>query len=190
MFSDIFSLVIDTLSSLYLMIILMRFVLQISRADFYNPICQFIVKATNPLLVPIRRVVPGIAGVDIASLVLAVLFQSVVLLLKVFVMTQTIPNLLSIALMAAVMALSVMIKIYFYALLAMIIASWVAPGNRHPALMLINQITAPLMKPFQNILPPMGGLDLSPILVFLVLQVLEKVVAHLSYQVGVNFPLF
>jgi len=168
----------------------MRFVLQISRADFYNPISQFIVKATNPLLVPIRRIVPGIAGVDIASLLLAVLFQSAVLLLKVVVMTQTLPSLLAIVLMAAVMTLSIMLKIYFYALLVMIIASWVAPGNRHPALMLINQITEPLMKPFQSILPSMGGLDLSPILVFLVLQVLEKVVAHLTYQIGMSFPLF
>ena len=189
MFSDIFSLVIDTLSSLYLMIILLRFVLQISRADFYNPLSQFVVKATNPLLIPIRRVVPGIAGIDVASLILAVLFQSLVLMIKVLVIAGTIASPVGILLLSVVMVLSLLIKLYFYSLLIMIIASWVAPGNSHPALLLVNQITEPLMKPFRNLLPPMGGLDLSPILVFLVLQVLEKVVGHLSYQVGVGFPL-
>ncbi|WP_197473004.1 MULTISPECIES: YggT family protein, partial [unclassified Oleiphilus] len=71
MFAEIFNLVIDTVSSLYVMIVLMRFILQLSRADFYNPISQFVVKATNPLLITLRRLIPGIAGIDLASLVLA-----------------------------------------------------------------------------------------------------------------------
>jgi len=189
MFAEIFTLVIDTLSSLYLMIILMRFILQLSRADFYNPLSQFIVKATNPLLIPIRRVVPGLGGVDIASLVLAVIFQSLVLGLKIAVLGFVVPNPLGVLVMSAVMVLGVLLKIYFWSLLVMIIASWIAPGSAHPALQLINQITEPLMKPFRNLLPAMGGLDLSPILVFLVLQILEKVVDQLAYQVGISFAM-
>ena len=189
MFSEIFTLVVDTLSSLYLMVILLRFILQLSRADFYNPISQFAVKATNPLLIPIRRIIPGFAGIDIASLVLAVIFQSLVVGLKIVVLTSGMPNPLGVILMSSVMVLGFLLKIYFWSLLIMIVASWIAPGSRHPALMLINQITEPLMKPFRKILPSMGGLDLSPILVFLVLQILEKVVAGLSYQVGMSFSL-
>jgi len=189
MFSDIFTLIVDTLSSLYLLIILMRFVLQIARADFYNPISQFVFKATNPILAPVRRIIPGLGGIDIASLVLAILFQSVVLTLKVTVLSQTFPNPISVMLLSTVMVLSLLLKIYFWSLLIMIIAGWIAPGSGHPILVLINQITEPLMKPFRNIMPPMGGLDLSPILVFLVLQILEKVVSHLGVQVTMGFPL-
>ena len=189
MFSDIFNLVIDTLSQLYLLIILMRFVLQVARADFYNPISQFVFKATNPLLIPIRRIVPGFAGIDFASLVLAILFQSIVLAIKVAVLSQVLPNPLSILMVSFVMILGLVLKIYFWSLLIMIISSWIAPGSSHPILLLINQITEPLMKPFRSILPAMGGLDLSPILVFLVLQVLETIVGHLGQQIGMAFPL-
>ena len=86
MFAEIFTLVIDTVSSLYLMLILLRFILQLSRADFYNPISQFVVKATNPLLIPLRRIVPSIGGIDTSSLVLAVLFQLLVLVIKMLVL--------------------------------------------------------------------------------------------------------
>ena len=189
MFSEIFSLIVDTLSSLYLVVILLRFVLQLSRADFYNPISQFAVKATNPLLIPLRRIIPGVAGVDFASLVLAILFQASVLALKFLVFTAGMPNPAGLILMSGVLVLGMLLKLYFWSLLVMIVASWIAPGSSHPALMLINQITEPLMKPFRRILPSMGGLDLSPILVFLVLQILEKVVAQLSYQVGISFSL-
>lgn len=183
MFAEIFNLVIDTLSSLYVMIVLMRFILQLSRADFYNPISQFVVKATNPLLIPLRRLVPGIAGIDLASLVLAIIVQSVALGLKVTVLGYAIDNPVNILLLAAVLVASVMIKIYFWSLIIMIVASWIAPGSGHPALLLINQICEPLMKPFRSILPAMGGLDLSPILAFLALQVLETVVNHLMRMI-------
>jgi YggT family protein len=183
MFAEIFNLVIDTLSSLYVMIVLMRFILQLSRADFYNPISQFVVKATNPLLIPLRRLVPGIAGIDLASLVLAIIVQSVALGLKVAVLGYAIDNPVNILLLAAVLVASVMIKIYFWSLIIMIVASWIAPGSGHPALLLINQICEPLMKPFRSILPAMGGLDLSPILAFLALQVLETVFNHLMRMI-------
>lgn len=183
MFSEIFSLVIDTLSSLYLMIILLRFILQLSRADFYNPISQFVVKATNPVLIPLRRVIPSIRGIDTASIVLAILFQSIVISLKMLVLTGGLVNPIFLIALACVMILDVLLKVYFWSLIIMIVASWIAPGSGNPALLLINQIVEPLMKPFRNLLPPMGGLDLSPILVFLVIQVLEIVVKGLHASV-------
>ncbi|MFV1872467.1 MAG: YggT family protein [Oleiphilus sp.] len=183
MFTEIFSLVIDTVSSLYLMIILLRFILQISRADFYNPISQFVVKATNPLLVPLRRIVPSIGGIDTASIVLAILFQTLVVVLKMLVLGSGLSNPLFLIAFSSVLVLGLILKIYFWSLIIMIVASWIAPGSGHPALVLINQIVEPLMQPFRKILPPMGGLDLSPILAFLVIQVLEVVVKGLQSQV-------
>jgi YggT family protein len=189
MIQDIFTLVIDTVASLYLMIILLRFILQYSHADFYNPISQFIAKATNPLLLPLRKVIPGYGGLDIASIVLALLFQTVVIFLKALLAGFVVGNILSLFAIAGISILGMMLKIYFWSLLIMIIASWIAPGSMHPALTLVNQITEPLMKPFRRILPPMGGLDISPIIVFMVLQVLSVVVAHLSQPFGIAFSL-
>ena len=183
MFTEIFTLVLDTLSSLYLMIILLRFIFQVSRADFYNPISQFVVKATNPLLIPIRRIVPSIGGIDTSSIVLAIIFQTLVISLKLLVLSGGLANPLFLVALSVVMILSVVLKIYFWSLIIMIVASWIAPGSGHPALVLINQIVEPIMQPFRKILPPMGGLDLSPILDFIVIQVLEVVVKGLHAQV-------
>tara|TARA_R110002072_G_scaffold622_4_gene4777 strand:+ start:17159 stop:17722 length:564 start_codon:yes stop_codon:yes gene_type:complete len=183
MFAEIFTLVMDTVSSLYLMLILMRFILQLSRADFYNPISQFIVKATNPLLIPLRRIVPSIGGIDTSSIVLAILFQTLVISIKMLVLSGGLENPLFLLALSAVMVLDVLLKIYFWSLIVMIVASWVAPGSGHPALVLINQIVEPIMQPFRKLLPPMGGLDLSPILAFLTIQVLEVVVKGLQSQV-------
>ncbi len=183
MFAEIFNLVIDTLASLYLMVVLLRFIFQLSRADFYNPISQFVVKATNPLLIPLRRIVPGVGGVDIASLVLALLVQLVAIVAKVAVLGYAVSNPIDIVLLSSVLVLGKIIQIYFWSLIIMIIASWVAPGSTHPALLLVNQITEPVMAPFRKIIPPMGGLDLSPIFAFLTLSVLETIVNHLSRMI-------
>jgi YggT family protein len=157
--------------------------LQLSRADFYNPISQFIVKATNPLLIPLRRIIPSVGSVDTASLVLAVFFQLAVVSLKMLVLSGSIANLAFLIALSIVMVLGVVLNVYFWALIIMIVSSWVAPGSNNPALVLINQIVEPLMQPFRKLLPPMGGLDLSPILVFLVIQVLEVVLKGLHSQV-------
>ena len=161
----------------------MRFILQLSRADFYNPISQFIVKATNPLLIPLRRIIPSIGGIDTASIVLAILFQALVLVLKMLVVGGSVANPVFLMALSVVMILDVLLKIYFWALIIMIVASWVAPGSGNPALVLINQIIEPLMKPFRKMLPDTGGLDLSPILVFMVIQILEVVLKGLQSQV-------
>lgn len=189
MFQDIFNLVLDTVGSLYLIVILMRFILQYSRADFYNPISQFIAKATNPVLIPLRKVIPGWGGLDIASLVLAFLFQSLIIFLKVLISGIVLGDILGLFAVSVVLILGMMLKIYFWSLLVMIIASWIAPGSGHPALVLINQICEPAMRPFRNLMPPMGGLDLSPILLFLVLQVLAVIVNHLASGFGIGFSL-
>lgn len=180
MFTSIFSLVIDTISSLCLLIILLRFALQLARADFYNPISQFVVKMTNPLLIPLRRVIPGFGGIDVASLVLATLFQFVVVFLKLLVLTGNIVNPLSLLLLSVLLVLGLLLKIYFWSVIIVIFASWVAPGNGHPVLVLLHQIVGPVMRPFQKLLPPVSGFDLSPILVLMSIQVLEIVLAHLS----------
>lgn len=189
MAQQILSLVLDTVTYLYLFVILLRFILQVSRADFYNPISQFVVKATNPVLIPLRRIIPGFGGIDVAALVMALVFQFIMLSLKFLLLAGGLPDLLSLFALSVILILGMLLKLYFFALLIMIIASWIAPGSPNPALGLINQICEPVMAPFRKILPPLGGLDLSPIILFLVLQVLAIILNGLSQQFGMSFSL-
>lgn len=164
-------LVINTLVGLYLLIVVLRFLLQLVRADFYNPISQFIVKATNPLLIPLRKAIPGWGGIDIASLVLAVIIQGIAIVL-ILLLNGIQPPVETIA-WAAIGLISLILKIFFWGLLITVIASWIAPNSYNPALILINQILEPAIKPIRKIMPDMGGIDLSPIIAFLLIQALE-----------------
>lgn len=187
MLTEILLSSLQILTSFYLTIVLLRFLLQLARADFYNPITQFVVRATNPLLVPLRRVIPGWGGIDGASLVLAILIQTLVFVFILLALGQGFAiNILTLLAWSVVTVLGLIVKIYFWSLLAVIILSWIAPTNPHPAIQLLMQITEPVMKPFRKILPPMGGLDLSPILVFLVLNAVSLLVNHLAIQVGLG----
>jgi YggT family protein len=184
--SEIIGYLVQTVVSLYLVAMLLRFLLQLVRADFYNPICQFLVKATNPLVVPLRRVIPGFGGIDLATLVLAMILQMSAIVILLLVNGLGLPNPVLIVAWAALGILSLLVNIYFFALLAMIILSWVAAGSNHPAIRLLYQITEPVMAPFRKILPPMGGLDLSPILVFVLINVIQIVLRHMAAGIGLH----
>lgn len=165
------SYLISTLFGLYIIIVLLRFLLQLVRADFYNPLSQFIVKATSPILNPMRRVIPGLFGLDFSSLLLAYTLQYIENLLlwairgipinAVFLLWHSIGSLLTL-----------LLYIYFFAILVQVIISWVSPGTYNPATALIHQITEPVLRPARKILPPFSGFDLSPILVFIMLNLL------------------
>jgi len=188
MLADIVITVLQILSTFYLTLVLLRFMLQLARADFYNPISQFVVKATNPPLKPLRRVIPGIGGFDGASIVLALIVQSITFLLIIAALTGGLPAINPLTLLAwsAVTVLGLIIKIYFWSVLAVVIISWVAPTSNHPAIALVVQITEPVMRPVRNVIPSLGGLDLSPIIVFLLLNVATVVVSHMAQAVGLS----
>jgi len=173
-------LLLQTLGSVYLMIIALRFLLQLARADFYNPISQFAVKATNPVLIPIRRAVSGIFGIDLASIVLALALQYLVIQLSGLILGFGVMNPVHVLAFGIVGCLSLVVSIYFWGLLAMIISSWVAPQSSHPALLLIHQLVEPLMKPFRKLMPDMGGIDISPIFAFLALNVVQVLIKHMT----------
>lgn len=166
--------VIRTLGSLYLLLVLLRFLFQMVRADFYNPISQFVAKATNPLLMPLRRIIPGVFGVDVASLVLALFVQWVLIQLLLVIAGIGFLNPLYTIAWSAIGLLSVVLTVYFWCLIISIIASWVAPLSQHPALLLVRQLIAPVMKPFQKLIPSMGGIDITPIFIFMVLHILNR----------------
>jgi len=154
--------------------------------DFYNPICQFLVKVTNPLVIPLRRVIPGFAGLDMASLVLALLLQLAGIVALLLINGLGLPNILLLLAWSALGVVGLLVNIYFFALLAMIILSWIAPQSRNPAIFLLFQITEPVMAPFRKVLPPMGGMDFSPILVFILINVVQIGLRHMAAGIGLH----
>ncbi|MYM63526.1 YggT family protein [Pseudomaricurvus sp. HS19] len=181
---EIGTLLIQTLGSLFLIVVLLRFLLQLARADFYNPLSQFVVKATNPLLIPLRRLIPGVMGIDVASLVLALLVQVVLIEATALVLGVGFIGLLTVAVWGVIGVLSLLVNIYFWTLVVMVVASWVAPHSRHPALLLVRQLVEPVMAPFRRILPDLGGIDISPIFAFLAISVVQILLRHLGAAVG------
>lgn len=175
--------VVQTLGFLYLLVILLRFLLQVARADFYNPASQAIVKLTNPLLIPLRKVVPGVGGIDWASLVLAVLVQIVVFEIMFLITGRIIPPIpvITWALLACV---NLTLNIFFVGLIISIIFSWIAPHSRHPLLLLLHQLMEPALAPFRRIIPPMGGLDITPIFALLIIRVMQMAVRGMAASAG------
>ena len=164
---------LQTLFGLYMLAILLRFLLQIARADFYNPICQAIVKVTNPALRPLRRIIPGFAGIDVSALLLALVVQTTVICLILLLHSFQLPNILLLLGWALIGMLSLTLNIYFFALIVVIILSWVAPHSHNPLAILIQQLVEPIMKPVRRLIPAIGGLDLSPIFIFIAINLLK-----------------
>ncbi len=165
--------IINTLGTLYISLVLVRFLAQLVRADYYNPVSKALVKYTNPLLVPLRKIIPGLMGIDLAAIVLAILLQAALLQSVLLIAGLGLFNPFTLLIWAIVALLKLLAGIYFWGVIVMMIASWVAQGSRNPALGLLQQILEPVMAPFRKILPPLGMLDLSPILFFMVLKIIR-----------------
>ena len=178
--------IIQTLGSLYLLIVLLRFILQLVRADFYNPLSQFIVKATQPLVTPLRRVIPGFAGLDLASLVLAILVQLLLMVITLTLMGYNVGGfILQLLVWSLIGVTSLFLKVFFFALIISVILSWVAPGSYNPGAQLVNQICEPRVAPFRKLLPNLGGLDISPIFAFITINLIDRfVIGGLAASTG------
>lgn len=175
---------IQTATGIYLLIMLLRFILQLVLADFYNPISQFLVRATNPLVLPLRRVLPARGRFDPASLILAILIQWLGIIALLWMSGAALPAISLMLAWSVVGVLGLLVKIYFFALLGMIILSWIAPGASNPAVYLMYQITEPVMAPFRSVLPAMGGLDFSPILVFILINIVQIALRNVAEGLG------
>jgi YggT family protein len=160
---------IGTLFDLYLMVIILRLWLQLARADFYNPFSQFVVKATQPVVGPLRRVIPSIGALDTATLVFAIL----VVILKVVTLTAIFgngfPPIVPLLIASLGMFIGQVLSLVFWILIVRAILSWVSQGN-NPMELVMLQLTEPFLAPIRRVLPAMGGLDLSVLVAILAIQ--------------------
>jgi YggT family protein len=167
--------ILNTLFGLYILLLMVRFLLQWVRADFYNPISQFIVKVTNPPLRPLRRIIPGWGGIDFAAVVLMLVLQLLSLTLVLLMRGQGVPPVTLLVWSLAELA-ALIINIYIGAILIQAVISWINPGTYNPVVTLLHSLTEPLLRPARRLLPPMSGFDFSPILVLIALNVLKMLV--------------
>lgn len=165
---------IQTFFGLYILVVIMRFLMQSARVDFYNPISQAIVTITDPAVKPLRRLIPGIYGVDLSIPVLALILQVIALALIIALKGFAVPNPLLLVAWSLLGMFALVLDIYFFALIIMVISSWIAPHSNHPVIMLIYQLTEPLCTPARKLIPPMGGIDLSIIVVFVAITLIDN----------------
>ena len=181
--SDTGLFLIDTILGFFILIVMFRFLLQMTRADFYNPLSQFVVKASNPVLTPLRRVVPGFLGVDLAAILLLIVLESLRLMLINLLMGHS-PNLLGLIILSCGELLKLATYVIIFSIFARAILSWFNPGSRHPMSRLLGSFTEPLLLPARRLIPATGGLDLAPVIVFIVLTVFLKLVVQPLLDIG------
>lgn len=176
---DPITIVISLIGGIFSFLLLMRFALQLSQADYYNPISQSVVRLTQPVVSPLQRVLRPKGRFDFATLIVAIVVKAIAIVLLIqfsplFASAGGSVNPLHLLIFSLTGALNTLLTIYFWATLGAVIISWVAPDSYHPAPQLLLQLTEPLFALARKVIPPIGGLDLSPILIFLLIQIVQS----------------
>ena len=152
---------VQVVFGLYVLVVMLRFLLQLLRADFYNPVSQLVVRLTTPVLRPLRRVIPGAWGLDLSSLLLAWALTAIELGLMAGLLDIDFPALAPLA-WAIAELVALVLNIFLFAIVVQAILSWVGPGRHSPASALLDSLTAPLLRPLRRLIPPVSALDLTP----------------------------
>ena len=171
--------IVNSLAQLYLFVMLLSLWLPWLGADFLNPIAQAILKLTSPIVVPVRRIVPPLGRLDTATVLVAFIIQYITILLVLLILGQT-AGFAPIAITALVNLVLLSLKLFVFAIIIRVILSWFAPAGYNPGIALIQTMTDRILAPFRRIIPPMGGLDISPIFAIILIMALTIVVAGLK----------
>jgi YggT family protein len=159
--TDPLAFLVQVVFGFYVLVVVLRFLLQVLRADFYNPLSQFAVRLTTPVLRPLRRIVPGFLGLDVASILLAWVLTAVELALLAAILGAGVHLLAPLA-WAVPELLGLVLNVFLFAVIAQALLSWVNPDPYSPAVVVLRDLTRPVLKPLRRVIPPLGGLDLSP----------------------------
>jgi YggT family protein len=184
-FANAGQIVIQFVFGALIALIVLRVLLQWVRANFYNPICQFLYKATNPVLMPLRKIIPAWRNLDIAGIVLAWLATALKLVLLYATVGQAL-GVLGLAVLALADLVDFVLQLYIVLILVRVVISFVGADSYHPVVPLVMQLTEPVMKPFRRLIPNVGGLDFSPMVVLLVITLARVLVAKPLLDVGLR----
>lgn len=172
---------LNTALGIYITLVLLRLLLQILRADFYNPICQFIVKITNPVLVPLRKFIPGLFGIDFAAVILLFLLQFILLSGLHFIISGSMFNLSigvfsGLVILAFGKLLSLTLSVFTFSIFIYVIISWFPSATQNPIFPLIYTLCYPILAPIKRKITPVAGLDLSPLIALILLQLTKYII--------------
>lgn len=163
---------IEVLFGLYVLAVMLRFLLASVRADFHNPLSQFIVKVTNPPLKILRRFIPSYMAIDWAAIVLLIIVQGLEIVLTALVVAGGIPAPLGLLVLTIAELLKTLIYLYIFIIIIQVAISWINPGAYNPLTVIMYQLTEPVMKPARRMIPPAGGFDWSPLIVLIALNLM------------------
>lgn len=179
---------INTVFDLYLLILMIRFILCWARSNYFNPITRFIINCTQPIVAPLRRILPTKSGIEFATLAWILIFAS----LKFFLVGLVIVGLpkvpFGLIVLAFASALKLLLNTFFYAIFLQAILSWIQTGPS-PIGEILAQVTAPIMRPMRRLVPSIGGIDISPLPALIILQLLLIVLVNpmMAQGMGLTF---
>ena len=182
-FADAGLFLVDTVLGLYILIVLLRFLFQLAGADFYNPLSQFIVKASNPPLARLHQLIPSLWGVDLGAIVLLLILEGLRLALTTLMLGHT-PRMSGVLILSIGELLKLAVYVVVFSIFVRALLSWVSSGAHNPMARLLGSFTEPLLAPARRLLPATGGLDLSPIIVFMVLVLGLKLIIQPLLDMG------
>ena len=165
--------IIQAIGQLMLFLLLARFWLPWFRADFRNPIAQGILRLTSPIVVPVRRVLPSVGRLDTATILVAYVVQFLLITVLVAIQGRAF-NGVSIAIVAAIELVILSLNLFFFVILIRIILGWFAPATHNPLTMMLHSLAEPILAPFRRWVPPMGGIDISPIIPIILIGALVR----------------
>ena len=182
-FADAGLFLVDTVLGIYILIVLLRFLFQLARADFYNPLSQFIVKASNPPLARLHQLIPSLWGIDLGAIVLLLILEGLRLALTSLMLGHT-PRVGGVLILSIGELLKLAVYVVVFSIFVRALLSWVSSGANHPMARLLGSFTEPLLAPARRLLPATGGLDLSPIILFIALTLILKLIVNPLLDLG------
>ena len=181
-------MLVNSLINIYLFLLMLRFLLQASRADYYNPLSQSVVKITQPVVGLFQGFLGPVGErFDLATLAAGFVLKVVSMIAIFMVIGVGMPPIAGLLIAGVAALANAILKIYFFAMIVMIILSWVAPNASHPGALLVMQLVEPIMAPVRKVIPPLGMIDLSPIVVFIAINLVDGlVVGSLIRAAGIS----
>lgn len=180
---------IQSIFDLYIFILMLRIVLQWVHTDNHNPLFMLVAKLTNPPLRPIYRLIPNLQGIDFAAILLLLSLEMLKIALLVWLQINTTPHLIGLVILAFTELFNQLINIFFYAVLALTILSWISPLTHSPLIEILVRISEPLMRPIRGILPSISGFDFSPLVLMIGLKLVTILLVQPLAQIAANLAL-
>jgi len=174
---------------IYILTLILRYLLTIVRVDSLNPLSTLIMKVTNPLLKPLRRTIPGYFGIDWASIISLFLVQAIEIILVALIITGGIPAFSGLTMLTIAYLLRTILYIYLFIIIIQVIISWINPNVYNPITTIMYQISEPILKPIRQFIPSSGGLDFSPLVALIIINLLMILIISPLMDLGQKLSL-